>query len=420
MRKINFSYLFIKYYNNYHVILKKKVMNKIYLYMLLSITLITCLFLTACEEDVNTADLNEAPKIALSVKESTLIGVNLGDTAKYPALEGTVQADAGLQEVKIELIKESGTELLSNFTAFDEVSRIIFVLDTVPVYTPELSAIRISAVDEQGRTVERTVSVETYLNPGFEPAEGLPGTLVTITGVDFVAEEIESVAIGDVEAAAFTVAPDGSSITFEVPEDAIADRVIINRKGSLYPFISKDRFRVLSNEPKVLVSVSNVVTRGQGVRNDNLPTAFSAQGATYMLMDGTDETSREIDFITADSGGDDALDLFAPGEPGWLPGNYFEGPNDEPVIWPVLNVTEMEVIPDVGEEYFTNATKEDIEALTFDAPKTRISLAIGEVGVVIKFRTAEGEKGLIYYKAHDPMDAGSKGDQFTFDIKVLQ
>lgn len=369
---------------------------------------------------MNTADLNEAPKIAFSISEADLLGINLGDTANYPTITGTVQADAGLQEVVVALMRGSETEVLENVTTFDEVSRIIFVIDTLPVYTADLTSVRVSAVDEQGRTVEKELNIETYVNPEFDPLKGLPGTTVTVTGPQFVEEDIESVAIGEVQAEAFTVAADGS-ITFDVPEGAITDKIIINRVNT-YPYISAGRFVVLSEEPKTLATYNNVITRGQGVRNDpGMQTAFSAQGETFTLMDGTDEeTSRKIDFITADSGGDDALDLFAPGHGSWLPGNYFEDSNDVPVVWPVLNPTQMQVIPDVGEEFFTNATMEDIQELTLDAPTTRVSLATGEVGVVILFETAEGEKGLIYYKAHDPKSDGSKGDEFVFDIKVIE
>lgn len=389
-------------------------------YILLLLAFACFVSITGCEEDINTADLNEPPKIAFSVSEADLIGVNLGDTANYPRVSGTVQADAGLQEVKVELTRGSGVEVVQNVTSFDEVSRIIFVIDALPIYTSDLTAVRVSAVDEQGRTAEKMLTIETYINPEFGPAKGLPGTTVTVTGPAFVEGEIESVGIGEVMAESFTIAEDGSSITFDVPAGAIADNIIINRVGK-YPFVSAGKFLVLSEEPKVFSTFNNVVTRGQGVRNDGKVTNFSAGGETFTLMAGTDEAiSRKIDFITADSGGNDELDLFSPSHTGWLEGNYFEGPNDEPIIWPVRNETAMMVLPDVGEDFFAAASQEDIEALTLDNPTFRVELPADKVGSVILFQTARGGKGLLLFKAHDPKSDGSKGDEFTFDIKVVQ
>ena len=400
-------------------------MKKHNLYILLLLAFSCFLSITGCEEDINTADLNEPPKVAISVRESALMGLNLGAKTK-PALTGTAQADAGLQEVRVELLKGSETVVLEHVTAFDEVSRIIYVFDTLPEYTLDVTGVRVSAVDELGRQVSREMAIETYLDPVFEPKQGLPGTEVTVTGPQF--DNVTKVMIGETEVNNLSVEADGSSLTFEVPEGAKPGAIVIQRQGT-YAYTSSAQFTVLSDAPKTLATYNNVVVNAQGNRNDEgVVTAFSANGKKFTLAEGKadPEVAAQIDFIATDSGGDEGLDLFSPNHPSWLEGNYFKKDAAGDMIWPVLNETQMVHLEDVGVEFFENATIETIEALPLEGASTRISLgpdAAGQsvVPAVILFQTSEGEKGLLYWKAHDPnSSAGSKADIFTFDIKVIE
>ena len=400
-------------------------MRKVYQPILLSLAA-TFLMLSGCEEDVNTASLNEPPKIAVSINEEDLIGINLDNSTK-PNITATAQADAGLTEVTIELLKGSGTEVLETVSTFDEVSSILYVINVLPEYSAEVTGLRIKATDREGRNVEKTLEIETYTGPVFEPMEGLVGSTVTLSGPTFVAEDIESVMLGETAVEAFSVAPDGSNLTFEVPEGAIGGAISINRAGT-YPWVTANSFTVLSEAPKVLVTHTDVTVNAQGNRNDDgVVTAFSAEGEVFTLSEGLDEEkSAKIDFITTDSGGDDGLDLFSPNHDGWLPGNYFKKDESGDMTWPVLNQTKLVHLEDKDEAFFANATIEDIEALPIDDFKTRLSIGpSGEgqslVGAVILFQKVDGKKGLLHWKGHDAnATGGSKADIFTFDIKVLE
>lgn len=257
----------------------------------------------------------------------------------------------------------------------------------------------------------------------FSPAEGAIGSQVTITGTNFVAENIESIMLGTVQVAQFTVAEDGNTIAFTVPEGAATGSITITPVDGGDPVVSTTQFTVVPAEtPRTVVTHSDVVVNAQGVRNqEGKVTAFSADGETFTLMQGKDpEISPKIDFITADSGGDDEIDIFSPSHDSWLSGNYFEDADDKAVVWPTLNQTKMVLVEGMDAAAFAAATAAEINAMTIgDDFTTRLSTP--DPGVVILFETADGQKGLLLWKAHDPnADAGSKADIFTFDIKVLE
>lgn len=368
---------------------------------------------------------NEPPKVAFSVTEADFQPVDFNVVKAPPAITGTVQSDAGLREVTIELLKGSETEVILNQTSFDEVTSKIFAFNITPAYSAEVTGMRVSGVDVQDRTVEKTLTmsvVEKIPELVFSPLDGLMGTSITLTGFNFAEQEIASVMIGDMVVEDFTVAEDGSFITFTLPEGAETGVITVSPvEGE--DMVSKNQFTVIE-EPKVIVSHSDVIVNAQGNRNDaGVVTAFSTEGEKFTLSEGTDEaTSKKIDFITADSGGDDKLDLFSPSHESWLPGNYFEDADDKAVIWPVLNQTKMVLLEDKDAAFFENITNEELMALIVGSEfETRIALDVAGAGAIILFETAEGQKGLLHYKAHDPNAAeGSKADIFTFDIKVLE
>ena len=260
----------------------------------------------------------------------------------------------------------------------------------------------------------------------FDPMEGPVGTTITITGTGFAADNIESIMMGEMAIEDFTVV-DENTVTFAVPEGAETGTITITPvEGEAV--VSIHSFTVTEVDPTAtIVEHTDVVVNAQGVRNDEgMVTAFSAEGETFTLQDGTDEAiSAEIDFIAADSGGDEGLDLFSPSHESWLPGNYFEDSDDMPVVWPVRNLTKMVHLEDQGADFFENITAAELAALTIgEEYETRIEIqpvdGAPNVPQVILFETAEGEKGLVLYKGHNPnAEEGSKADIFTFDIKVL-
>lgn len=399
-------------------------MKKLYLHYLLLATLTSSVFLVGCEKEADPIP-NEAPKVAFSVLEEDFQPLDFNTISSPPVITGTVQSDAGLRQVTIELLKGGETEVLENVSTFDEVSSKIYVFNITPEYTAEVTGLRVSGVDVQDRPVERTLDItviEKTPELVFSPLDGLVGTKITVTGFNFVEEDIESVMIGDMIIEDFTVAENGTFISFTVPEGAQSGLIKVTLVDG-EPMVSTKQFMVIQ-EPKEIVSHTDVVVNAQGNRNDEgIVTAFSAEGETFTLAQGADEAiSEKIDFITADSGGDDMLDLFSPSHESWLPGNYFEDADDNPVIWPVLNQTKLVHLEDQDATFFENITNEELMALQIGAEfETRIALSTPGAGAIILFETAEGQKGLIHFKEHDPNAAeGSKADIFTFDIKVLE
>ena len=272
-----------------------------------------------------------------------------------------------------------------------------------------------------------TVLPEEVVMPvitSFAPPSGVVGDEVTVTGTDL--DLVTSAMIGEVAITDWSVAADGTSATFTVPEGAITGPIVLMTAAG-DEVSSTDNFTVDSGEEPgtELVVTEDLNVFAQGNRNDEgVVTAFSAEGQTYTIVEGTDpEVGAEIDFITADSGGDNELDLFSPNYDelagdDWLTGNYFEDEEDQPINWPVLNSTKMRLITAEDAIDFDNATVDQINALEIAEPEYRIEVEPANIGAVIFFITAEGEKGLLRYDASDL--AAEKADMFTFDIKLVQ
>lgn len=251
----------------------------------------------------------------------------------------------------------------------------------------------------------------------FSPASGPVGTEVTVVGTNL--NRISTAQIGDVAITDWVVAADNNTATFTIPEGAVTGTLTLT-PDSGDPLVSTESFTVV--EEGTTIAEYQVVTRAQGVRNDEgVVTAFNAQGDAFTLQQGTEEgVGEQIDFITADSGGDDNLDLFSPSHEGWLEGNYFEDSDDVAVNWTARNATQMRLL-EPGEIDFDAATAEDINAMEIgEEPSYRISPDDQGVGAVVLFVTADGEKGLVRWSEHDPVEANTKNDAFTFDIKVLE
>ena len=401
-------------------------MNKVCTKLLLLLIAPFLLFVAACEDDDEMIP-NEPPKIAVSVAAKDLNGIVTKNGVGGPTITGTVQSDAGLKELTIELIKTTGNEMVEHVTSFDDVNSKLYIFKFLPQYSPAVTGLRIMAVDVQNRSVEKTVDISVKKEiPALTltPKDGPVGTevKVAVSAFKFSDANVEKVMLGDTEITDYTVAADGASLSFVVPEGAKTGLIVINVTGE-DPIKSAANFTV-TEKPKVIVAHNDVAVNAQGVRNkEGAVTAFSAEGEKFTLAQGLDaETSKKIDFIVADSGGDDNLDLFSPSHPSWLSGNYFKDGDGNAVVWPTLNETKLVHLTDKDATFFANVTAEEIVAMSVGTDfKTRLSVDGVVIGAIILFETADGKKGLLHVKDHDPNTAaGSKGDIFTFDIKVLE
>ncbi|MBW3545913.1 MAG: hypothetical protein KY428_10010, partial [Bacteroidetes bacterium] len=316
----------------------------------------------------------------------------------------------------------SGNEVVEHVTNFDHVDSKLYIINFLPAYTPEITGVRVVAVDVQNRSVEKSmpISVEEEMPTlTFSPMDGPVGTEVTVnvTAFNFNESGIASLMLGDLEITDYTVAETGTSLSFVVPEGAETGKLTVNPTAG-DAIVSAGSFTV-TLAPKQIVTYSDIIVNAQGNRNDEgVKTNFSAEGNTFTLADGMDETvSSQIDIIVADSGGSDELDLFSPSHTGWLENNYFKD-----MLWPVRNETRLLLLADKDQAYFNNITAEELNALSVGTDhKLRYDIPNGGVGSVVLFETADGKKGLIYGKAHtDPVTTGSKTDVFTLDMKVLE
>ncbi len=371
-------------------------MNKLFkFFMFWSIPLLSVM-LVSCGDDSDDPDpIVEAPSItSVAPGEAavgdmvTITGANLADVTDVRF--GTVDAD---------------------FTA-DNSTTISVTVPQVEAGAQTITVVGPGGNDTFAFTVTDPTA-PTFVS--FSPASGGVGTVVTIVGTNL--DRIASVSLGDVDATSdWAVAEDGNTATFSVPEGAASGTItLVDDNGA--ELTNATSFTIV--EEGNTVADYNVTVRAQGVRNDEGEvTAFSADGETYTLVEGV-EMGEDIDFIAADSGGDDNLDLFSPAHEGWLEGNYFEDSEDAPVEWSVRNQTQMRRLEE-GEIDFENATAEEINALELGEEwEERISVDDG-VGAVILFLTAEGQKGIIRWTDHDPIEADTKNDAFIFDIKVVE
>lgn len=372
-------------------------MNKLFkFFMFLSIPLLSVMLVSCGDDEEPDPDPIAAP---------TISAVSPGE-----ADPGTVVTITGTNLDEVTEVRFGATD--ADFTADNSTT----ITATVPA-TIEAGAQTITVVSPGGEdTFAFTVTdptTPTFVS--FSPTSGAVGTEVTVVGTNL--NRITTAQIGDVDITDWVVADDNNTATFTIPEGAISGTFTLT-PDSGDPLVSAESFTVI--EEGSTVAEYTVEVNAQGVRNDEgMVTAFNAQGETFTLPEGV-ESGEQIDFIATDSGGDDNLDLFSPSHESWLPGNYFEDSDDNPVVWSALNHTQMRRLEE-GEIDFDNATAEEINALEVgDEPSTRVSVDDG-VGAVILFLTADGQKGLVRWTDHDPnADAGSKADRFTFDIKVLE
>lgn len=521
-------------------------MNKVSTKLLL-LLLAPFLFLIGCEEE--EVWRNDPPKVAFSVAESALTGVDL-DKSEGPRIKGTVQSDAGLQEVVYEMVTSSGREVVETITTFDEVTSRIFVIDYLPEYTSEVVGFRVLATDVEGRDAGGSVNISALggnkgptislpsktvnanIRPSVDERPAIEGTVSSHWGLAsinyfVVYEGGGEEAVGEVNSFGDTpntyevnITPDyklgmtgfkviavdqrGNASEHIVPlkvidaaeapmiafeeesleadltvsptqEPAVAGTVEAKEGLSLVNFYlvlgdSEEQFgesvtnfddpelynfnvqppyrfgvtgiRVevqdaagqaasetlpitVTAEDTDLTVHANVQVNAQGNRHDaGVVTAFSAEGETYTLAEGLDAgVSENIDFITADSGGDNGLDLFSPSHASWLPNNYFKKDAAGDMTWPVLHETRMVHLDDKDAAYFNNATSMDIRTLSVGNDfTTRIEIGPDDggkalVNQVILFETTNGQKGLLLFKNSD--SAEGKTDLFTFDIKVI-
>jgi hypothetical protein len=522
-------------------------MNKVYTKLLL-LLLVPFLFLVGCEEEETWR--NDPPKVAFSVADEDLVGIEL-DKGVGPRIKGTVQSDAGLQEVVFEVITSSGREVVETVTTFDEVTSRVFVIDYLPEYTSEVVGLRVLATDVDGRsaggavtisaiggtkgpamagfptktvnvnirpsiderpTIEGTVSSHWGLSsinyfsvfegdveeaageitdfgdtPSIYSVSFMPDYRLGMTGFKIVAVDgrgnasEHTVSINVIDAAAaptvafeeesleadLTVSPtqeppvvgtaeanEGlSSVSFYLvsgeAEEQFGETITTFDDPNLLSFEVQPPYRfgvtgirvevqdvagqtasetlpvTVTAEDTDLSVYTDVQVNAQGNRNDaGVVTAFAADGATFTLEEGLNpEVSATIDFITADSGGDNGLDLFSPSHNSWLPNNYFKKDVSGDMTWPVLNETRMLHLGDKDAAYFNAATSTDIRALSVGSDfTTRVEIGPtdngnAQVNQVLLFETSQGQKGLLLFKNSN--NEPGKADVFTFDIKSI-
>jgi hypothetical protein len=377
-------------------------MNKLFkFFMFLSIPLMSAM-LVSCGDDepdpepVAPSITSVSPGQADPGGMVTITGTNLGDVTavRFGTTDATFTADNNTTiSATVPATIEAGTQTITVVAPGGDATFAFTVTDpTAPTFT------------------------------SFSPSNGPVGTAVTVVGTNL--NRITTAQIGDVDITDWAVAADNNTATFTIPEGAVTGTLTLT-PDSGDPLVSTESFTV--TEEATTVAEYRVVARAQGVRNDEGEvTAFNAQGETFTLQEGTEEgVGERIDFISTDSSNDDQLDLFSPSDEGWLEGNYFEDSNDQPVNWTARNQTQMRLLAE-GEVDFDNITAEELNALEIgDSPSYRISPDKADppqesVGAVILFLTAEGQKGLVRLTEHDPVEPGTKNDEFTFDIKVLE
>lgn len=255
----------------------------------------------------------------------------------------------------------------------------------------------------------------------FDPEEGAVGDEITITGTNFDADNILTILVGDVEITEFTV-DDESTITFTVPENAETNTVTINLlQGD--PVVSESEFTVTGNVVEARVH-NNVEINAQGARmNEGIQTLFNTiDGTMHEYEEPVDnaELAAKIDFLLADTNGENNWAIFSPAPEGdavWLQNNFYKE-----VEWPHYNTTMLRVLEDADEDFFTDATAEIIEGLPIGENDDDHSGRINglQPGDVILYESSNGNKGLIYFRSVAQDDPDSyKDDIFTVDVKVV-
>lgn len=397
--------------------------------------------------DVLAAGGNQGPKMAGFTAGP--IEANIRPVVNIrPEIAGTISSHWGLQSVALIEIYGDTEEEVQTITDFGETPNSYAVK-----YTPDydkgfaegLTGFKIIAEDKKGNVNtynvvisvidasaapivtfdQESIEADLVASPAVEPV--ISGNIESIEGFSSITFYVVAPGGDEILGEEITTFTDENNYTFSFEAFPYA----LGVKGLKIVAVDKASqnttetlpIAVVAEDPN-LEAFNNVVVNAQANRNDaGVVTAFSAGGETFTLADGlVAENSEKIDFITADSGGDNGLDLFSPLGSSWLSGNYFEDDDDLPVVWPVLNTTKLLHLEDKDETFFAGATSIDISNLSLGTEfENRIQLKEPDLGAIILFETADGRKGLLHYKAHDPNDAeGSKADKFTFDIKVVK
>lgn len=382
------------------------------------------------------------------------VRANIRETVNVrPAVQGTVGSHFGLTSVRYLAVygdTEEEIEAISDFGDTPTAHEVDFVPDYDEGFQRGMTAIKIEGTDDRGYQNEVTIpvtildadpapvvsfdeeSVEADLTASPEETPEVSGTVESEYGglaevrfyLIYGGEDVEI----EEEAVEFDVADDEDSmVEFSFTPQytlGVSGIKVVATDDNGQTTTETLPVNVIADDPDLQASM-NVIVNAQADRNDEgVVTAFSADGQTYTLAEGLDAgVSENIDFITADSGGDNGMDLFSPSHDSWLPGNYFKKDATGDMTWPVLNETRMVHLEDRDETFFNNATSIDIRGLSVgEDAKTRIEFGPDDQGnhltnQVILFENSRGQKGLLLFKESD--NAAGKSDQFTFDIKVI-
>lgn len=359
-----------------------------------------------------------------------------------PKIEGSISSHWGLKSVTFVQVYEGSEEVLVQITDFGDTPNqhtVDIVPDYDKGYAQGMTAFRIEAVDNRDNMSSDTIAVNVIdaapaprihfdfesleadltSNPQIEPT--VTGSITSTEGLAsvnyFLVRSTGDVAFGD----EITTFEDPNEFNFSVdPEYSLGVTgfkvVAVDALGqSASAMVS---IKVIADDPDLSV-YRNVVLHGTADRHDDgIHTAFSTRDGTPVTLFeafNDPDLAATVDFIVADSGGNNELDIFSPDGNSWLDGNYFKDEVSNDTRWAVLNETRMRQL-DPGEIDFESATSIDIEALDLGDWELRVDPLFP--GDLVLFVTNQGKKGIISYVSTN--DDPGKADIFTFDIKVLK
>lgn len=364
-----------------------------------------------------------------------------------PIITGSVSSHWGLKSVTMVQVYADGEEVFKEVTDFGETPTQ-YTVEEEPDYDTGyergMTGFRIEAVDNRDNESELVIPVsviDASSAPAIEFTDSSveadftadPQVTPTITGTISSLEGIQTVtffivrASGDIQVGdPVTTFANINDYFFEV--DPPYELGVTGFKVEAVDLANQTstatlEVNVIADDPDLL-TYTGVMLHGTADRHDpEVHTAFSTRdGQGYSLIDGLDnaEVSSTVDFVVADSGGDNKLDIFSPDkdqEGDWLYGNYYEDEVPGDHVWPETNETRFRVMAP-GEIDFETATSIDIDGLTLGTDWSDIRVELEAPGGMVFFVTSEDKKGIIFWKDSD-FDLG-KADIFTLDIKVLK
>ena len=235
--------------------------------------------------------------VALGQQQITVASPEATDTFDFTVLEETVDAPTvtsfdPVSGVAGDVVTVTGTNLdLVTSARFGDIEIPDFVAEedgvtatfTVPEGAESNFITLLTEAGDEVVTADQFV-IEEDADFAFDPLTGPVGTEVTLSGADFTGTS--AVRIGDVDITDFTVADDGSSLVFTIPEGAVTGPLTVTTpEGDL---VSTDDF-VVGDENTVSIAsfepTSGVVGDVVTVTGTNLDMVASALLGDVVIQD---------------------------------------------------------------------------------------------------------------------------------------